>query len=81
MVWYEPMQIKVRVLCACNPFGKTMACGSGWSAEVTHALILFWGEVNVQEKLDGMSRKCMIYEAIAEGICEAGDDYTYMETM
>jgi len=37
---------------------------AGWSVKATCALIALWGEHNVQEKLDGVSRNKTIYENI-----------------
>ena len=34
-----PMQINTRAPHACDPAGKTMAHGAGWSNEATHALV------------------------------------------
>ena len=48
-----------------------MARGAGWSNEATRALVSLWGEANVQEKLDGVSRNHTIYEGIAEGMRKA----------
>ena len=59
--------------------GKTMARGAGWSNEATRALISLWGEANVQEKLNGVSRNRTIYEGIAEGMREAGHDYSWKQ--
>lgn len=56
-----------------------MARGAGWSNEATRALISLWGEANVQEKLDGVSRNRTIYEGIAEGMREAGYDYSWKQ--
>jgi len=70
------MRINVRACRACDTTGKKMVRGAGWSSEATRALILLWGEVNVQEKLDGVSRNRTIYEGIAEGMRKAGYDYS-----
>ena len=56
-----------------------MARGHGWSTEATQALISVWGEANVQEKLDGVSRNHTINEETAERMCEAGYDYTWKQ--
>jgi len=56
-----------------------MARGTGWSNEATRALISLWGEANVQEKLNGVSRNCTIYEGIAEGMRKAGYDYCWKQ--
>ena len=74
-----PMRINTRVPHACDPAGKTMARGAGWSNEATHALVSLWGEANVQEKLDSVSRNRTIYEGIAEGMRKAGYDYTWKQ--
>ena len=54
-----------------------MVRGAGWSNEAMFALVSLWGEANVQEKLDGVSRNRMIYEGIAEGMRKADYDYTW----
>ena len=59
--------------------GKTMARGAGWSNEATRALISLWGEANVLEKLDGVSRNRMIYEEIAKAMRKAGHDYSWKQ--
>ena len=56
-----------------------MVHGPGWSIEATRALILLWGEANVQVKLDGVSRNRTIYEGITEEMREAGYDYTWKQ--
>ena len=73
------MRINTRAPRACDPAGKTKARGVGWSNETTHALVSLWGEANVQEKLDGVSRNRTIYEGIAEGMHKAGYDYTWKQ--
>ena len=48
---------------------------AGWSVEATRALIALWGEHNVQEKLDGVSKNKTIYEKIAASMREQGYDW------
>jgi len=56
-----------------------MARGAGWSTEATRALISLWGEANVQERFDGVTRNRIIYEEIAEGMCKAGFDFDWKQ--
>ena len=52
---------------------------AGWSDEATCALIAIWGEHNVQEKLDGVSRNKTIYEKIPASMREQGYNYDYKQ--
>ena len=79
MVLCGPMQINTRAPRACDPAEKTMAHGAGWSNEAIRALVSLWGEANVQEELDGVSRNRTINEGIAEGMHKAGYDYTWKQ--
>ena len=47
---------------------------AGWSSEATKALISIWGEQNIQEQLDGVSRNKSIYEKIAAAMRAKGTD-------
>jgi len=51
--------------------------GTGWSNAATRALIAIWGESSVQEKLDSVTRKKVIYEDIAEKLRAQGFEYTW----
>ena len=56
-----------------------MARGAGWSTDATHILISLWGEANVQERLDGVTRNRTIYEEIEEGMHKAGYNYDWKQ--
>ena len=56
-----------------------MARGAGWSTDVTLVLISLWGEVNVQERLDGVTRNRTVYEESAEGMHKAGYNYDWKQ--
>lgn len=50
---------------------------SGWSTNATHALIAIWGEVNVQKRLDSVTRNIVIYEEIVEKMRAEGFNYSW----
>jgi len=73
------MRINVRTPLHVILPGKNNGGGAGWSNEAMRALILLWGEVNGQEKLDGVSRNHMIYKGIAEGMHKGDYDYSWKQ--
>ena len=52
---------------------------AGWSVDATRALIAIWGEQNIQENFDGVSRNKTIFEEIAGGMKERGYDFDYKQ--
>ena len=52
---------------------------AGWSSEATKALISIWGEQNIQEQLDGVSRNKSIYEKIAAAMRAKGHRFDYKQ--
>ena len=52
---------------------------AGWTVNATRALIAIWGEQNIQENLDGVSRNKKIFEKIAEAMKEKGYDFDYQQ--
>ena len=52
-----------------------------WSSEATKALISIWGEQNVQEQLDDVSRNKSIYEKIAAAMRARGHQFDYKQCL
>ena len=40
--------------------------GAGWDADATKALISIWGQENVQNQLDSITRNSVIYQKIEQ---------------
>ena len=57
----------------------TYVMAAGWSTEATRALIAIWGEENVQEQLDSVSRNRTIFEKIAASLRAKGFTYDYKQ--
>ena len=57
-----------RVLLAAD---SEMAA-AGWSTEATRALVSVWGQQNVQNQLDGVSRNRAIFERISRELRNKG---------
>ena len=52
---------------------------AGWSSEAIKVLISVWGEQNIQEQLDGVSRNKSIYEKIAAAMRARGHQSDYKQ--
>ena len=52
---------------------------AGWSTDATRALIAIWGEQNIQQNLDGVTRNKTIFEKIAAAMKEKGYDFDYKQ--
>ena len=47
---------------------------AGWSTDATRALIAIWGEQNIQQNLDGVTRNKTIFEKNVAAMKEKGYD-------
>ena len=54
-----------------------MCVMAGWSTKATRALIAIWGEENIKEQLDNVSRNRTIYEKIAASLRAKGFAFDY----
>ena len=52
---------------------------AGWSTDATRALIAIWGEQNIQQNLDGVTRNKTICEKIAMAMKEKGYNFDYQQ--
>ena len=52
---------------------------AGWSVEETRALVGVWGQANVQNELDGVTRNRVVYERIAKEMEELGYERTWQQ--
>ena len=52
---------------------------SGWTAEMTRALVSVWGQANVQSELDGVVRNRTIFERISRELKEMGIHRTWQQ--
>ena len=52
---------------------------AGWSREATKALLLVWGEQDIQSQLNGMTRNKVVYEKVARSM-EMGYDYNWKQS-
>ena len=58
---------------------NTCVMAAGWSMDATQALIAIWGEQNIQENLDGVSRNKTNFEKIAAFMKERVYDFDYKQ--
>ena len=52
---------------------------AGWTAEETGALISIWGQANVQNELDGVTRNRTVFEKIAKEMAELRFERTWQQ--
>ena len=52
---------------------------AGWSMDATQALIAIWGEQNIQQNLDGVTRNKTIFEKITAAMKEKEYDFNYKQ--
>ena len=50
-----------------------------WTSEETRALVSVWGEANIQEELDGVTRNKVIYEKITKELEGLGYTRTWKQ--
>ena len=53
--------------------------GSAWSDAEIVALISIWGEADIQEQLDGVTRNKSIFISISEKLKESGYDRDWLQ--
>lgn len=52
---------------------------AGWTSEETSALVSVWGQTNVQNQLDGVTRNRNVFEKIAKEMAELGFERTWQQ--